>query len=173
MPNEFELLETMWKPRPNRSTELIVPKVTYENNSGNLHNSHWAFNVGFVFRSALGLRYEQRMKNKKPYMVWTQGPIIDFRAGDLLHIKTGEKSVQVNYALPMGWDVETESMYLGVLNYDVFEKNMSGWAKVRTEKSDQMAFLKLLINGFESSEKTQLSLGKEPIADQLPLLDEP
>lgn len=141
-----------------RAVDLIVPEVTYfpEKMDGSLNNNDWIYNVPFAFRDALDIKFEQRMKNKKPYMVWTQGPLINFTKGDWIHSKCGNKSVQVNFSSGMGWDSSIFQMYNGIVNFDRFEKINGSWVKVSSESLDQMAFLEMLIVG--GSEAEQLSL---------------
>ena len=79
---ELELLKSMWAHKVKRNTKLIVSEVTYDQGKGHLNNDHWHFQVPYAFLDALDLKYEQRMKNKKPYMVWTQGPLLRFKDGD-------------------------------------------------------------------------------------------
>ncbi len=43
-----------------RKVELIVPRISYENGKGNLHNDHWAYQVSYAFREALDIKYEER-----------------------------------------------------------------------------------------------------------------
>lgn len=80
-------------------------------------------------------------------MVWTQGPLINFKEGDWIHSRNGNKSVQVVFSTSMGWDPSTLQMYNGVVNFDRFLKKGGSWVKVSSESLDQMAFLEMLIIG--------------------------
>lgn len=117
---ETSLLKDMWSPKVKRRTELIVPEVTYSNNVGSLNNESWFFDVPYSFRSALDIKYEQRMKLKKPYMVWTQGPILGFKQGDFIHSRCATRAVMVHDAQIMGWDVDKNEMFEGVVVYKEF-----------------------------------------------------
>lgn len=143
---EYKLLTRMWKPRIRRSTNLIVPKVTHLNRKESLHNEHWAFHVPYAFRSALDIRYDERKKDKKPYMVWTQGPCLRFKAGDMLVPRSGNFSYQVQEAEDMSWDDVKGEMYLGVVTFAHFgSKGIDRRFPLTT--CNQMDFLGLLIYG--------------------------
>jgi hypothetical protein len=130
-----------------RSTTLIVPKVTYQGTQGSLNNDHWFFCVPYAFRDALDIKYEQRMLNKDPYMVWTQGPILRFKEGDTLIAKEGGRVVQVEFANRMGWDSEANTMYEGVVTYSEFYRSDTDTKKVKSVSCSQMNFLELLVLG--------------------------
>lgn len=80
-------------------------------------------------------------------MVWTQGPLINFKKGDWIPSRCGTKSVQVDFSTGMGWDPSTLQMYNGVVNFDRFVKKDGSWVKVSSESLDQMEFLEVLIMG--------------------------
>lgn len=145
--NEIEHLKSMWGSKVKRKTDLIVPQVTYKDRRGSLHNDSWAFKVTYSFREALDIKYEERRKNKKPYMVWTQGPIISFKEGDLIHSKNGSRSVQVRIASQMGWDTTKEEMYQGNVIYSEYAASGNSVSKPAEHTCTQMEFLQLLING--------------------------
>lgn len=157
MKKEFELLRSMWKKSAERSKELIVPKVTAEGITGSLHNDFWAYKVGYGFRTALSISYDQRFKNKKPYMVWTQGANIHFKDGDFIESRCGLKSVQIQSASVAEWDKEKEEMNLGSVVYDSYKKSGTGWKKLASHKHNQMEFLALLISGRVSTVEEVLS----------------
>lgn len=144
---ELEHLKSMWASKVNRKTDLIVPKVTYSRLEGSLNNSSWAFSVSFAFRSALDIKYEQRKKNKKAYMVWTQGPLLSFKEGDLIHSQDKLCAVQVRIAKPISWDIEKKEMYEGYLLFDEFKFNNSVLFETKQYTCTQMQFLEILIHG--------------------------
>jgi hypothetical protein len=166
---ELEYLCSLWEKankqetgepycKVSRAIKLIVPEVTYypKEMAGSLNNDHWAYDVSYAFRDALDIKFEQRMKNKKPYMVWTQGPLINFTKGDWIHSKCGQKSLQVQFSSGMGWDPTILQMYNGIVNFDRFNKKDGSWIKTSSESLDQMEFLEMLIMG--DSQAEQLSL---------------
>lgn len=144
---ELDHLQKMWASKIKRSTDLIVPEVTHEGLNGSLNNEYWFFNVKYAFREALDIKYEERKKNKKPYMVWTQGPILSFKEGDLIHSNDGQRAVQVQFANQMGWDSAKQQMYVGSVSY--FEMSVSDgfFNKISEQSCTQMQFLQLLIYG--------------------------
>lgn len=144
--NEAEHLKSMWQPKARRSIELIAP-VCVENNKSVLNNNHWCYKVHFAFREALDIRIEERKKEKKPYLVWTQGPIISFKEGDLIHSNDGYHSVQVKFAQPMGWDGARHEMYEGVVTYSLYSNSNGKISEVAQESCSQMQFLEILIKG--------------------------
>lgn len=145
---ELEQLETLWKHKIRRTTELIISLPEFNNMANSLNNDHWKYIVPYSFLDALDIKYEQRMKNKKPYMVWTQGPILRFKDGDFITSRSKENAVQILSANPMGWDTEKEEMYQGVVSYDVYSiLNNGKYKKTRSNMCNQMQFLELLIYG--------------------------
>ena len=144
---ELDHLKSMWSHKVKRKTDLIVPKITYSDTTGSLNNEVWEYKVPFAFRDALDIKYEQRMKDKKPYMVWTQGPILNFKNGDLLTDKNNKKAVQVLFANRMGWDTINDKMYEGSIVYDTFKITNGEYIKEPQQKCSQMQFLALLIYG--------------------------
>jgi len=145
---EIKHLESMWAAKVKRSASLIVPKVSL----GSLSNEGWAFNVPYAFRDALDIKYEQRMKDKKPYMIWTQGPLINFNEGDTFTARDNKSAMQVLYATGMGWDTATNKMYLGSVVLDEFEINERKYTKIKQRTCTQMELLEMLIGNRQHSE---------------------
>jgi len=135
----------MWASKIKRKTNLIVPKVSYQGMNGSLNNENWSFKVTYAFRDALDIKYEQRTKDRKPYMLWTQGPILNFKEGDLIISQNCDKSVQVTFASPMGWDSAKNEMYEGSVTYDQYSVKNGEYIKLGEYISTQMNFLQLLI----------------------------
>lgn len=144
---EIEFLKSMWAPKIKRQIELIVAEITYSNNIGSLNNDHWEYIVPYAFREALDIKYEQRTKDKKQYMIWTQGPILRFKEGDYLKSKNGTSAVQVLNANSMGWDTSINQMYEGNVVFDEFEVQGNDRIKIRRSDCTQMQFLEMLIYG--------------------------
>ncbi|KAB7694367.1 hypothetical protein [Plesiomonas shigelloides] len=145
--NEINLLRSMWKDRTKRSTQLIVKGITFNGETGSLNNTHWKYEVGYSFRDALDLKYEQRMKNKKPYMVWTQGPIVCFKEGDVINSTCKTKALQVKFSDRMGWDTTKNEMYEGSVTYTEYSIENNSLTLLRENRCTQMEFLELLIYG--------------------------
>jgi hypothetical protein len=147
---EIAHLKTMWGQQTRRSTHLIIGEILERDNVGSFDgNKHWFFSVGYAFRNALDITYDQRQTDHVKYMVWTQGPLLRFAVGDVLHAKSESMAVAVTYAMPMGWDVEASSMYEGIVAYDIFDESEDEIKKVGKQTTSQMGFLNLLINGPE------------------------
>jgi hypothetical protein len=129
-----------------RGTKLIS-NTSGANNT--LDNDNWFFELGYCFRESLGLNFESRMVNKKPMMVWTQKPIIYFKSGDLIFSKCKNYSVQIMFSAPMGWDDESNSMYEGLVTFNVASwVNQNIFTKYLGQTSfTQVEFLALLIDG--------------------------
>jgi len=152
--NELLYLKTFWRKKVRRKKGLIVPNVTFNKSSASLTNKKWVFNLTYAFRGALDLKYEKRMKNKKTDMVWTQGPILCFKEGDVITSKDGMRLVQVKFASRMGWDLSKNKMYEGSVIYEVFVITQGIYSKTWKYKCSQMEFLELLIYGkYENSRK--------------------
>jgi len=147
IPKEGQPTKTVSKFVIRRSVDLIVPEVTYNGMDGSLNNDHWAFKVPYAFREALDIKYEQRVKNKAPYQVWTQGPLLSFKDGDSLESTDGKQCFQVAYARPMGWDASKEEMYQGNVVFDEFDIIEEKYIKVKRSTCTQMQFLVMLITG--------------------------
>ena len=152
--NELEHLKSIWpmkgdgnKTKVKRKTDLIVPCVIYDGKNGSLNNDSWAFKVTFHFREALDIKYEERKKDKKAFMVWTQGPFLSFKEGDMLHSKDGKQAVQVLSADRMSWDSKKAKMYEGAVVYTSLLKSDGSFTRLDKQTCTQMQFLKLLIRG--------------------------
>lgn len=153
-PKQIKLLKSLWKKRTKRSSKLIVPTVTSSTPtlSGSLNTDDWAFDVHFAFRDALDISYDERTETKdkkivRRYMLWTQGPIIHFKEGDLIHSMDGKTCVQVKLSNPMGWDQSKDEMYQGIVTFDIFEKSEGKIVPKDSRSTTQMDFLKILISG--------------------------
>lgn len=141
-------LKSLWeRNKVNRSESLIVPRVTHTRNAGSLNNSDWAYKVGYAFRDALDIKFEQRTKNKISNMVWTQGPFLNFKFGDLIYSSTGSDYLQVDKSIPMMWDENKQEMQLGLVQFTKYESSNNNWIKQHTKKCTQLDFLELLISG--------------------------
>ena len=145
--NELEHLRSMSGGKIRRKTELIVPSVTYSGMEGSLNNEAWAFSVPYAFRDALDIKYEERKKNKQSYMVWTQGPLLRFRDGDMLHTKDQTRTVQVDTATPISWEKKKGGMYQGSVAYSEYSPASAPYKKLASYSCTQMQFLALLIYG--------------------------
>lgn len=145
--NALEHIRSMWGAKVKRSTKLIVPSVTHDGSEGSLNNELWAFRVSYVFRDALDIKYEERRKDKTPYMVWTQGPILRFKEGDLIYANDNCRAVQVRFASPMGWDAQKEEMYQGSVAYSEYVVSSGNFSKLKEHECTQMQFLELLMLG--------------------------
>lgn len=132
-----------------RSTELIVPRVEFAGGQGHLQNEHWAYVVDYPFSDAIDIKFEQRVQGDKSWMVWTQGPLLRFGVGDILHRRDRKGMVQVQFATPMGWDAQTNDMYQGAVVYDEFSSDGGTFKPKRRVSATQMQFLGLLITGAE------------------------
>ena len=140
-------MEKNWKPRAKAKLELICELIN-ENNVNHLKTEHWAYEVKYAHREALGLSYEERQKNKKKYYTWVQNSILAFKKGDLFESKCGNYFIQVNFGVPMGWDMERDEMYKGVVTFDQFLKtNKEGIKRKSSYSCEQPDFLKILITG--------------------------
>ena len=116
-----------------KAVPFVIPSVTWNSTTqiGSLNNEHWVFDVGYAFREALDLIYMARKRNKCKVYLWTQGALISFKEGDLIQTRCGKRSVQVQYANPMGWDEATNDIYYGMVTYqESIFKNEIGRAHV-------------------------------------------
>ena len=145
--NELKLLRSMWASKVKRKTDLIVPQVTHLGKDHSLNNHIWTFKVAFEFRNALDIKYEERKKEKKPYMIWTQGPFLNFKEADLIHSQDESRALQVQFATPVAWDSEKNEMYQGHVDYIEYIITNQLFTKVNEQVCTQMQFLQLLIKG--------------------------
>jgi len=145
--DELEHLKSMWGAKIKRKTVLIVPQITHQNGEGSLNNDSWTFKVPYAFRGALDIKYEERKKNKQPYLIWTQGPILAFKEGDSIHSKDGSRTLQVQFANPMGWDSVKKEMCQGGVAYVEYARSDDSFTKQGEHTCTQMQFLQLLIHG--------------------------
>lgn len=150
MISEIELLKSLWEKNPNRLTKsktLIVPGISKTQTGWSLNNEHWAYNVGYCFREALGIRLEERKIKGKPTMEWLQAPIIKFKNGDTFIQHDKSHALQVRFANPMGWEPITSTMNLGSIAYTKFKIVDGYYLKMEDKNVTQLEFLEFLING--------------------------
>ncbi|HDZ9327767.1 TPA: hypothetical protein RUZ39_001667 [Vibrio cholerae] len=154
--NEIQLIEHIITTRIRKekssfdrlTKNLIVPSVSYDKSkgTGSLNNEHWVFCVTYAFRDALDLAFQRRIEHKKTVHIWTQGPMISFKEGDLLHHKSGSIALQVKHAAAMAWDSDKNKMYYGYVNYQIFDFEKKTYMK-EDKTCTQLEFLDVLING--------------------------
>lgn len=147
----IQFLKSMWptkeKSKVQRATALIIPIESLLLGEGNINHSNWSFVIPYAFRDALDVKYEKRMKEKKPYYIWTQGPILSFKEGDTLLSKLGSRAVQVKFASAMGWDPDKNEMYRGSVVYETYDVDGHNYKKINRKECNQMEFLQVLIHG--------------------------
>lgn len=161
---EARHLDTLWKLatnketgeqyyRANKSTKLIVDGVTFDDAQkiGALQNEHWVFSVGYEFRDALGLSFDQRKKNKVAYMVWTQSPYIYFKEGDLLNSKCGNYALQVKMSNAVRRVGDSDLIDYGLIEFVVLKKAGQKYRYHAMKAMTQYDFLKALIYGLPDS----------------------
>jgi hypothetical protein len=153
--DELEFLRALWpKARPDgtrstskRSDKLVVGRISEEAPGCFPHTDWWAFQVGLHFREALDIRYLERKVFGQSVNKWTQGPLLRFDVGDIVHRRDGRHLVQVTFAQPMGWDTAINEMYEGVVTFDEFDMAGESPSRLRSDTTTQMDFLHLLIYG--------------------------
>ncbi|ALQ08491.1 hypothetical protein D172_010690 [Pseudoalteromonas sp. Bsw20308] len=155
-------LKTMWPSGDKNKIKrelAAYPSVYYNSaiSQGTLNNENWYFSVPYTFRDALDIKYEERKKDKKGYMVWTQGPILKFKMGDNFPSKNSNITIQVQFGDQMGWDGDKSEMYLGSVVFDLFELINKKYIYKQRYQCNQMEFLELLINGGSLDRLTKLS----------------
>ena len=157
---EVQHLDRLWKLvtnketgekyyRADKSTKLIVSGVSFDENqkNGHLNNDHWSFCVGYAFRDALGLSFDQRKKNKVAYMIWTQSPYIYFKEGDLLTSKCGDYILQVNMANAVRREKTTHLIDYGLVGFSILKKREGKYRHHAIKTMTQYEFLQVLIYG--------------------------
>lgn len=113
-----------------------------------LKTEHWAYSLKFGHREALGISFRLRQKNKKKYYEWVQSGILAFKAGDLFESNDGNSALQIKFSSLMGWDTENDEMYLGTVDFELYDLNSEGGFKlVSSHKCDQTTFLEILLTG--------------------------
>lgn len=161
---EAQHLDALWKLatnketgekyyRADKSTKLIVSGVSFDESqkSGHLNNDHWSFCVGYAFRDALGLSFDQRKKNKVAYMVWTQSPYIYFKEGDLLASRCGNYNLQVKMANAVRREKISHLIDYGLVNFLIFKKLDGRRRYYAMQTMTQYEFLQVLIYGLPES----------------------
>lgn len=144
----IEHLKSMWAAKIKRKVPTM-PQVKYDSelNVGTLDNKGWYFRVPYAFREALDIKFEERKKDKKGYMVWTQGPILSFKDGDTFTAQNEKSALQVKFANPMGWDPEKQEMYQGSIVFEQFSVDGNKYTSISQHSCNQMEFLEILITG--------------------------
>lgn len=110
-----------------------------------MNNEHWDYQVSYAFRDSLDISYSERVKNKKPYFIWTQGPFICFNEGDTFYSDKGLRPIQVQSSMPMQWDDQKSIMILGEVVYAFFEDVSFAALDFPSIKVNQMTFLGVLM----------------------------
>lgn len=166
--NELKHLCSMWKRNAKRSLSLIVDSISYDFDlqKGVIESPDWCFEVPYAFKDALDIKYQQRVKNKKKYYVWTQGGLLSFKEGDTLHSKCGKITLQVQHAQPMGWDVDKDQVYLGSVVYKKYSSEKKEYA-VEEHSCSQVDFLSLIIHNNHEQKLTQTFVGSSKILDSI------
>jgi hypothetical protein len=139
----IKTLKAMWQPTIRRGTDLIIA-IDTAHGKRTIATGHWPYDVQFAFLEALDIRFETRVKNGKPFPVWTQGPCISFKEGDTLRRRDGTAMVQVRLAQPMGWNAAADAMYEGIVSYDHFEREDGAFVLKERIGGTQMEFLATL-----------------------------
>lgn len=143
--------------RVRRSLDLIIDGCggLDVDDAGWWNTGGWAYAVPLAFRDALDIRYIERKARGVSMMRWTQGPLIGFAQGDVLHRNDGAGCVQVTRAFAMGLEgIEDESGRLvarrvlpGEVHARRYEVRDGRWAPVAGWSGSQWEFLDALITG--------------------------
>lgn len=131
-----------------RVKTLIISPTAEER----LDAEHWHFIVKRGFRDAFDILKTSRVQGGKIIESWTQGPIIRFKEGDMLHSKCGKFCVQVKFYNDMGWDPVRNDLDEGTIVYKIYKKDDGKFIHLEEKSTTQYGFLNVIINGL-SSEK--------------------
>ncbi|MFV0449819.1 MAG: hypothetical protein ACK5MF_15405 [Vibrio sp.] len=149
--NELTVLRNIGKARKENNhntfkrvkTLIIPPEAT-----DRLDAEHWHFVVKRGFRDAFDILKTTKIQNGKIVESWTQGPIIRFKEGDILHSKCGQFCVQVKFYNDMGWDLALNDLDEGTIVYKIYSKEADEkFVYVEEKTTTQYGFLNVIING--------------------------
>lgn len=148
------------------SKELIVPKMTEVGFTYDLHNDHWKYNVKGAFLDALGIKWLtgsdrkdtgkikaskngkiSKIKESVSWKGWRQTPFLDFKEGDSIDSRCGTESLQVEEAIPYGWNIQVNKMIEGFVRYKIYKIKNGLYEVVGINSCTQMEFLEKLIYG--------------------------
>lgn len=140
-------MEERWKPRSIAVRELICAVVKDENGNTKLNTDHWQYKVLYGHRECLNIYFLQRMVDKKPIMAWTQGVTLDFKTSTVFESTDDTSFIQISLGIEMCWDVESNSMFEGIVKFDVFKRRNGKIVRHASYSANQIEFLKILITG--------------------------
>mgnify|MGYP007004377561 CR=1 FL=1 len=114
----------------------------------------WSYWVPPSFNSALDIKLTARIIEGKQVTVWTQGGLLAFSGGDVLHLQSNGgcsdslECVQVVSSTPDYYADDT-GFISGRVEFDVFVRpdTQSPYRAVRRDSLSQLDFVKLLIWG--------------------------
>lgn len=114
----------------------------------------WSYWVPPCFNAALDIKLTARMIEGKQVSVWTQGGLLAFSAGDVLHLQSSGghvdslECVQVVSATP-DYFADDSGFLPGNVEFDVIVRPdlRSPYRTIRRDSLSQLDFLKLLIWG--------------------------
>lgn len=135
--------------RLKRGRRLLVQDLQYEGTTGHWRTAEWAYAVPYAFREALDIRFLLRMEHKQEVMRWTQGPLLAFSAGDVLHRCDGSGCVQVVFARPMarGQSLAAHSLDPGYVGCHLCDGPAGDMQLAAFWEGTQLDFLRGLISG--------------------------
>ena len=97
----------------------------------------WAFTLPKAYSSALDISLETRMKNKKPYDVWTQGENFSFKSGDVFYDNVsaytkpwGKALHDLNFSIQITSSESAFGDNPGLLTFDIFHKQKNQLIKI-------------------------------------------
>lgn len=141
--------------------KLLDPIIVNSIDDQDFDTSNWCFDIGFHFRSAIGLRYCTRIKTvtlnnikkKVRRNLFQQTPILSFHEGDTIYHRSDCSLVQVEEGLPSGFD--GEFIEHGLIRFSRYVINPISKTPERKDRfvSNQFDFLLMLIFGYSYLER--------------------
>ncbi len=153
--------------RARRSVKLIVDfKIIIPGKPQYTLTKGWIFCLPSSFRDALDIKYQKRVKDKKPYWTWTQGRLFSFSEGDIIYdcpeayfpslnwneqLQLINQMVQVHSATPAGYDKKKgeKEYYPGTIWFKTYRPNAERTELIEAESHSctQVDFVEFLKTG--------------------------
>lgn len=140
---QIEHLQSLHNARPRRSDHLIVGTIGRDF----LDASTWVYRPVFAFCAALDIALLERRVGGEPFLRWTQGGMLSFSAGDIIHRRDAGGCVQVFQAAPITRAGESGRVDPGYVAFRVYAIGESGYHQTRQGSGTQLDFLRVLIGG--------------------------
>ena len=140
---QIEHLQSLHGARSRRSDHLIVGAI----GRAFLDAPTWVYRPAFAFCAALDIALLERRVSGEAFLRWTQGGMLAFSAGDILHRRDGSGCIQVIKAAPIARAGESGRVDLGRVAFQIYALRDARYHPAEQGSGTQLDFLRVLIGG--------------------------